>query len=82
MIDFHPIMAHEPKDDANDANNNVIRPIYQVPIIDDFNLEWRVNAEKFRIIAENLSKNSQNTMLTSKIATSITNVVPRFMEIK
>jgi len=48
------------KDDACDANNNVIRSIYHVSIIGDLGLEWRVNAEKFKIIVENISKSSQN----------------------
>ncbi len=58
MFGFHPIMVHIPKDDAYDANNNVIRAIFQVPVIVNLNLEWRVNVERFRIIAKNLLRNS------------------------
>jgi len=60
MFNFYPRTMDVSKDDACDANNNVIRSIYHVSIIGDLGLEWRVNAEKFKIIVENLSKSSQN----------------------
>jgi hypothetical protein len=60
MFSFHLGTMHVSKDDAYDANNNVIRSIYQVLIIGDFNLQWRVNTKRFRIVAKNLRKNSQN----------------------
>jgi hypothetical protein len=58
MLDFHPGTMDVSKDDAYDANNNVITSIYHVSIIGDLSLEWKVNAEKFKIIVENLSKSS------------------------
>jgi hypothetical protein len=82
MFGFHPRMVHVPKDDAYDANNNVIRSIYQVPVIVDLGLEWRVNVERFKIIAENLSGSSHNTILMLKIITFVANVVQHLMEIK
>jgi hypothetical protein len=82
MFGFHPRMVHVPKDDAYDANNNIIRSIYQVPVIVDLSLEWRVNVERFKIIAKNILGSSQNTILTLKIVTFVTNVVPHLMEIK
>jgi hypothetical protein len=60
MFSFNIRTMHVSKDDAYDANNNVIRSIYQVLIIGDFNLQWRVNTKRFRIVAKNLRKNSQN----------------------
>jgi hypothetical protein len=39
MFSFHLGTMHVSKDDAYDANNNVIRSIYQVLIIDDFSLQ-------------------------------------------
>jgi hypothetical protein len=75
-------MVHIPKDDAYDANNNIIRSIYQVPIIVDFSLEWRMNVERFWIIVENLLRSSQNTILPLKNTTSVANVIPHLMEIK
>jgi hypothetical protein len=42
MFDFHPRTIHVSKDDAYDANNNVIRFIYQVLVIGDLNLELKV----------------------------------------
>lgn len=64
-----------------DVNNNFIRSVYQVPILGDFHLEWRVNAGRFRIVVENLLKSSQNIVLKLKIVASVTNVVPHFVEI-
>jgi hypothetical protein len=54
MFGFHAGTIHVSKDDAYDANNNVIRYIYQVPVIGDLNLEWKVNSKKFKIVAKNL----------------------------
>jgi hypothetical protein len=51
-------------------------------VLGDFGLEWRVNVERFKIIAENLSKSFQNIILMSKIATSIANVFSYLVEIK
>jgi hypothetical protein len=58
MFGFHSRIVHVSKDKAYDVNNNVIRSIYQVSILGDFRLEWRVNAGRFRIVVENLSKSS------------------------
>jgi hypothetical protein len=58
IFGFHSKIVHVSKDRAYDVNNNVIRSIYQVPILGDFCLEWRVNAGRFRIVVENLLKNS------------------------
>jgi hypothetical protein len=51
---FHPRTVHVSKDKEYDDNNNVIRSIYQVPILGDFVLEWRVNVGRFKIVVENL----------------------------
>jgi Tat protein secretion system quality control protein TatD with DNase activity len=56
MFGFHPRTIHVSKDDEYDANNNVIRSIYQVSIIGDVGLEQRLNSERFKIIVENLSR--------------------------
>ncbi len=39
MFGFHLGIVHVSKDKAYDDNNNVIRSIYQVPILGDFGLE-------------------------------------------
>jgi hypothetical protein len=44
-------------DKTYDGNNNVINSNYQVLVLGDFILEWRVNAEKLKIVAKNLLKN-------------------------
>jgi len=82
MFSFHLGTMHVSKDDAYDANNNVIRSIYQVLIIGDFSLQWRVNTKRFRIVAKNLWKNSQNIVLMLEIVTSIANVILHLMEVK
>jgi hypothetical protein len=82
MFSFHLGTMHVSKDDAYDANNNVIRSIYQVLIIGDFSLRWRVNTKRFRIVAKNLWKNSQNIVLMLEIVTSIANVILHLMEVK
>jgi hypothetical protein len=56
MFDFRPWTMHVSKDDAYDANNNVIKSIYHVSIIGDVSLEWRVNVKKFKIIVEIFQK--------------------------
>jgi hypothetical protein len=56
MFGLHPGTIHVFKDDAYDANNNVIGFIYQVLVIGDFSFKWKVNAKRFRIVAENLLK--------------------------
>ncbi len=76
MFDFHPRTVHVSQDDAYDANNNVIK------FINDLGLEWRVNCERFRIVAENLLRSFHNIVLMSKIVTSIANIVPHLVEIK
>jgi hypothetical protein len=43
MFGFHLGIVDVSKDKTYDDNNNVIRSIYQVPILGDFGLEWRVN---------------------------------------
>jgi len=43
-------------DKTYDGNNNVIKSNYQVLVLGDFILEWRVNAEKLKIVAKNLLK--------------------------
>ncbi len=82
MFSFHLGTMHVSKDNAYDANNNVIRSIYQVLIISDFNLQWRVNTKRFRIVAKNLRKNSQNIVLMLEITTSIANAILHLMEVK
>jgi hypothetical protein len=76
MFDFHPRTVHVSQDDAYDANNNVIK------FINDLGLEWRVNCERFRIVAENLLRSFHNIVLMSEIVTSIANIVPHLVEIK
>jgi hypothetical protein len=56
MFGFHPRIVHVCKDKAYDDNNNVIKSTYQVPMLGDFGLEWRVNVGMFRIVMENLPK--------------------------
>jgi len=63
MFGFHSGIVHVSKDKMYDDNNNVIRSIYQVPVLGDFRFEWRVNARKFRIVGESLLKSSQNIVL-------------------
>jgi hypothetical protein len=58
MFGFHSRIVHVSKDKAYDVNNNVIRSIYEVPILGDFGLEWKVNGRRFRIIVENILKSS------------------------
>ncbi len=82
MFDFHLGTIHVSKDDAYDVNNNVIRFIYQVSIIGDLDLVWRVNSERFKIIAKNLLKSSQNTILMPETVAFIANVILHFVEIK
>jgi hypothetical protein len=63
MFGFHPRTIHVSKDDAYDAKNNVISSIYQVLVISDFSLEWRVNCGRFKIVAKILLKSFQNIVL-------------------
>jgi len=67
---------HVLKNKAYDDNNNVIKSIYQVPIIDDLGLKWMVNVENFIIIVKNLSKSPQNIILMPKIMASIAKELP------
>jgi hypothetical protein len=82
MFDFHLGIIHVSKDDAYDANNNVIKFIYQVSVISDTGLKWRVNFRRFRIVAKNLPIRSQNFVLTDKTIASIVNVVMYNVEIE
>ncbi len=82
MFNFHPRIVHVSKDDAYDANNNVIRSIYLVLVIGDLDLEWRVKSERFTIIVKNLSKSFQNIVLAPKIVAFATNGVLHFREMK
>ncbi len=81
MFGFHLKTIHVSKDETYDDNNNIIRSIYQVLVFSDFGLVWRVNVKRFKIIAKNLSKSSQNIFLL-EIATSIANVILHLVEIK
>jgi hypothetical protein len=58
MFSFHLGTIHVSKDNVYDANNNVIRFIYQVLVIGDFSLEWRVNARRFKILTTECGCNS------------------------
>jgi len=51
-------------------------------VLGDFDLEWRVNVERFKIIAKNLLKIFQNIALTSKTIASIANAILHLVEIK
>ncbi len=66
MFNFHLGIVHVSKDDAYDANNNVVS-IYHFLVIGDLDLEWKVNLERFTIIVKNLSKSFQNIILVPKI---------------
>jgi hypothetical protein len=67
---------HVLKNKAYDDSNNVIKSIYQVPIIDDLGLKWMANVENFIIIVKNLSKSPQNIILMQKIMASIAKELP------
>jgi hypothetical protein len=56
MFGFHLGIVHVSKNDAYDGNNNVIISIYQVLVIGEVGLEWRVNVGRFKINVKNLSK--------------------------
>jgi hypothetical protein len=58
MFNFHLRIIHVSKDDAYDANNNVIRFIYHVLVISDMGLKWRVNSRRFKIVVKNLPRRS------------------------
>jgi len=51
-------------------------------VLGDFDLEWRVNVERFKIIVENLLKSFQNIVLMSETITSIANAILHLVEIK
>jgi hypothetical protein len=40
IFGFHMGFVHVSKDKMYDDNNNVIRSIYQIPVLGDFGLEW------------------------------------------
>jgi hypothetical protein len=82
MFGFHPRTIHVSKDDAHDTNNNFIMTIYQVLIIGDFGLKWKVNVERFKIIVKNLPKSFENVVLTLKIVAFVVNVISHFVEFK
>ncbi len=82
MFDFHLGIIRVSKDDAYDANNNVITFIYQVLVINDMGLKWRVNFRRFKIVAKNLPIKSQNFVLTDKTIASIINVIIYTVEIE
>jgi len=71
MFNFHPRIVHVYKDDAYDANNNVFRSIYQVIVIGNLDLEWRVNFERFMIIVKNLLRSFHNIILVPKTMASL-----------
>jgi hypothetical protein len=56
MFGFHSRIVHVSKKNIYDDNNDVIRSIYQVLVLGDFSLEWRVYVARFRIIVENFPK--------------------------
>jgi len=70
------------KDNAYTVNNNVIKSIFQVLIIGDLGLEWRLNVKRFKIIVENLLKNYHNIILMRKIVAFVANGIMHLMEIK
>ncbi len=76
IFNFHPRTMHVLKNKAYDDSNNVIKSIYQVPIIDDLGLKWMANVENFIIIVKNLSKSPQNIILMQKIMASIAKELP------
>jgi hypothetical protein len=50
MFGFHLGIVHVSKNQTYDDNNDVIRSIYQVLVLGDFGLEWKVNVGRFGII--------------------------------
>jgi hypothetical protein len=82
IFGFHMGFVHVSKDKMYDDNNNVIRSIYQIPVLGDFGLEWRVNAKRFRIVAKDLTKSFQNIVLTPKTTTFVTNTILYLVDIK
>ncbi len=82
MFGFHLINIQVSKDETFDDNNNVIRSNYQILVFGDFGLVWRVNVGRFKTVAENLPKSSQNIVLMLEIAASIVNVISHLVEIK
>jgi hypothetical protein len=82
MSGVQPRTFHVSKDETYDGNNNLIRSICHVSIFSDFGLEWKVNAKRFKIVAKNLPKSSQNTILVPKTTASFTNVILHVVEIK
>jgi hypothetical protein len=81
MFNFHPITMHV-KDNAYNVNNNVIKSIFQVLVIGDLGLEWRLNVKRFKIIVENLSKSYHNIIFMPKIVAFVANGIMHLMEIK
>jgi hypothetical protein len=82
MLGFHLGIAHVSKDDAYDANNNLIRSIYLTLVIGDLVLKWRVNFGRFKIVMENCFENFQNIILMPKTTTLVANAIPHLVEIK
>jgi hypothetical protein len=64
MFGFHLGIVHVSKNKMYDDNNNVIKSIYQVSVLGDFGLEWKVNVGRFRIIVEISPKSYKNIVLT------------------
>jgi hypothetical protein len=74
IFGFQIGIMHILKDNVYGDNNNVIKSVYQAPLPIPQGLEWTFNAERFRIISENLPKSSHNVVLMSSTTTFIVNV--------
>jgi len=70
------------KDNADNVNNNVIKSIFQVLVIGNLGLEWRLNVKRFKIIVENLLKSFHNIILMPKIVAFVANGIVHLLEIK
>lgn len=81
MFNFHLITMHV-KDNADNVNNNVIKSIFQVLVIGNLGLEWRLNVKRFKIIVENLLKSFHNIILMPKIVAFVANGIVHLLEIK
>ncbi len=74
MFGFHLRTMHVFKDNKYNDNNNIIKSIYHVPIIDDLGLKWMMNV--FMIIAKNLSKSPQSVVFMPEIVAFIVKALP------
>jgi hypothetical protein len=58
MFGFQLGTMHISKNDAYDDNNNVIRFVYQAPLLNAKGLEWSLHVRRFEIVGKNFHKSS------------------------